>query len=83
MTIERILIAVLFLLMVRAEINFVKLAKSHNDLTDMIAILTLTVCTNIKGFADDLDANMMMHVDGYRKTKMMRERGRTNDDGQH
>ena len=39
MTIERILICVLFLLMVRMEINFVRLAKKHNGLTTAMGIL--------------------------------------------
>jgi len=76
MTIERILIVVLFLLAVRSEINFVKLANNHNGLTDAVAMLTLTICRNIKGFADDLDANMMMNIEDYRK--MIKERERTN-----
>lgn len=67
MTIERILIAVLFLLNVRNEIAMVKLIQKHNHLTQVIAVLTVTLCKSFRGFADELDKNMKKSVDDYKE----------------
>ena len=67
MTIERILIVVLFLLNVRTEVAMVKLIQKHNHLTQVISVLTVTLCKNIHGLADELDKNMMMSMDDYEK----------------
>lgn len=65
MTIERILIVVLFLLNVRNEIAMVKLMQKHNHLTQVIAVLTVTLCKSIHGLADELDKNMKKSLDDY------------------
>lgn len=65
MTIERILIVVLFLLNVRTEVAMVKIIQKHNHLTQVIAVLTVTLCKGIHGFADELDKNMKKNVDDY------------------
>lgn len=65
MTIERILIVVLFLLNVRTEVAMVKIIQKHNHLTQVIAVLTGTLCKNIHGLAEELDKNMKMSVDDY------------------
>lgn len=65
MTIERILIVVLFLLNVRTEVAMVKIIQKHNHLTQVIAVLTVTLCKDIHGFADELDKNMKKNVDDY------------------
>ena len=65
MTIERILIVVLFLLNVRTEIAMVKVIQKHNKLTKLTAVLTVTLCKNIHGLADELDKNMKKRVDDY------------------
>lgn len=77
MTIERILIAVLFLLNVRTEIAMVKLIQKHNHLTKVISVLTVTLCKKIYGFADELDKNMKMNMDDY--AKFIKERTGGND----
>lgn len=79
MTIERILICVLFLLNVRTEIAMVKLIQKHNHLTQVIAVLTVTLCKSIHGLADELDKNMMMSMDDYEK--FVKER--IEDDDKH
>ena len=65
MTIERILIVVLFLLNVRNEVAMVKIIQKHNHLTQVIAVLTVTLCKGIHGLADELDKNMKKNVDDY------------------
>ena len=65
MTIERILIVVLFLLNVRTEVAMVKIIQKHNHLTQVIAALTVTLCKGIHGLADELDKNMKKNVDDY------------------
>lgn len=65
MTIERILIVVLFLLNVRTEVAMVKIIQKHNHLTQVIAVLTVTLCKSIHGLADELDKNMKKNVDDY------------------
>ncbi|MBR2554014.1 MAG: hypothetical protein IKE94_04035 [Aeriscardovia sp.] len=65
MTIERILIVVLFLLNVRTEVAMVKIIQKHNHLTQVIAVLTVTLCKSVHGLADELDKNMKKSVDNY------------------
>lgn len=65
MTIERILICVLFLLNVRTEVAMVKIIQKHNHLTQVIAVLTVTLCKSIHGLADEPDKNMKKSVDNY------------------
>lgn len=79
MTIERILIVVLFLLNVRTEVAMVKLIQKHNHLTQVISVLTVTLCKNIHGLADELDKNMKMSVDDY--LEFVKER--IEDDDKH
>lgn len=79
MTIERILIVVLFLLNVRNEVAMAKVIHKHNRLTQMIAVLTGTLCKNIHGLAEELDKNMKMSVDDY--LEFIKER--IEDDDKH
>ena len=65
MTIERILIVVLFLLNVRTEVAMVKIIQKHNHLTQVITVLTVTLCKSVHGLADELDKNMKKSVDNY------------------
>ena len=65
MTIERIFIVVLFLLNVRTEVAMVKIIQKHNHLTQVIAVLTVTLCKSVHGLADELDKNMKKSVDNY------------------
>lgn len=65
MTIERILICVLFLLNVRTEVAMVKIIQKHKHLTQVIAVLTVTLCKSIHGLAGELDKNMKKTVDDY------------------
>lgn len=65
MTIERILIVVLFLLNVKTETAMVKIIQKHNHLAQVIAALTVTLCKGIHGLADELDKNMKKNVDDY------------------
>lgn len=67
MTIERILICVLFLLMVRMEINFVRLAKKHNGLTTAMGMLMNVLSRHISGLADELDGKLRKIDDTYRE----------------
>lgn len=72
MTIERILIVVLFLLNVRNEVAMVKIIHKHNRLTQTVAVLAGTLCKNIHGLTEELDKNMKMSVDEY--AEFLRER---------
>lgn len=79
MTIERILIVVLFLLNVRTEVAMVKIIQKHNHLTQVISVLTVTLCKKIYGFADELDKDMRMSVDDYEKFVKERINGEHDD----
>ena len=79
MTIERILICVLFLLNVRNEVAMVKVIHKHNRLTQVVAVLSATLCKNIHGLAAELDKNMKMSVDEYAEFLKERIKGEHDD----
>ena len=79
MTIERILIVVLFLLNVRNEVAMVKIIQKHNRLTQTVAVLTGTLCKNIHGLAEELDKSMKMSVDEYAEFLKERIKGEHDD----
>lgn len=79
MTIERILIVVLFLLNVRNEVAMVKVIHKHNRLTQTVAVLAGTLCKNIHGLAEELDKNMKMSVDEYAEFLKERINGEHDD----
>jgi len=74
MTIERILICVLFLLMVRAEINYVKLSRKHNGLTVAIGLMTSILEQHINGLTDELDETLRKNDRVYREYAERRDK---------
>lgn len=74
MTIERILICVLFLLMVRMEINYVKLSRKHNGLTVAIGLMTNILEQHISGLTDELDETLRKNDRVYREYAERRDK---------
>ncbi len=73
MTIERILIAVLFLLNVRTEIEFMRLAKKHNGLTTAFGMMAKLMEERFSGFMGELDSELKKHSRYYREQEGIEE----------